>query len=83
MIKPVTDIERKTAIDKAALNKSTTYDEPMPWMDEHIDDNVNRPPHYNTASLECIDAMEAMAVGASVCAHEAYCWQNSFKYFWR
>ena len=84
MIKPMTDIERKAAIDEAVLKKSTTNDESMPWMDEHIHDNVNRPPHYNTApSLDCIDAMEAMAVGASVCAHEAYCWQDSFKYLWR
>lgn len=46
-------------------------------------DLVNNPPHYNQAGIECIDAMEAMAHGAPVSAHAAYCWQNSFKYLWR
>jgi len=46
-------------------------------------DNVNKPPHYNKASIECIDAMSAMAEGANLTAHQAYCWQNSFKYLWR
>lgn len=46
-------------------------------------DMVNRPPHYNTAGIECIDAMKAMASGALVEPHAAYCWQNAFKYLWR
>ena len=48
-----------------------------------IVDVVDHPPHYNKASIECIDAMKAMSEGADVSPHEAYCWQNSFKYMWR
>ena len=83
MIKPMTDKERKAAIQKAAQNKSTRWEEPMPWMDDPKIDNVNNPAHYNTANLECIDAMESMSIGANMHPHEAYCWQNSFKYLWR
>jgi hypothetical protein len=27
--------------------------------------------------------MEAMSEGADIPSHQAYCWQNSFKYLWR
>ena len=27
--------------------------------------------------------MKAMSEGADTTPHEAYCWQNSFKYLWR
>tara|TARA_R110002153_G_scaffold32253_1_gene97709 strand:+ start:531 stop:776 length:246 start_codon:yes stop_codon:yes gene_type:complete len=43
---------------------------------------VNSPPHYNQ-SIECIDAMKAMADGTALPPHQAYCWQNIFKYLWR
>lgn len=53
-------------------------------------DVVNRPPHYNTSKIECIDAMEAMATGVDtnseavkLSTHQAYLWQNIFKYLWR
>lgn len=81
MISPMDEKERKAAIQKAAANVKITYDEPMPWEDEA--DNINNPPHYNAAPLECIDAMEQMAVGCDIHPHAAYCWQNSFKYLWR
>ena len=81
MIPPMNEKERKAAIEKAAANVKTTYDEPMPWDDEA--DNINNPPHYNTAALECITAMEMMVEHANVNPHAAYCWQNSFKYLWR
>ena len=51
-------------------------------------DMVNSPPHYNQ-TIECIDAMKAMAEGGTeppkitVTPHQAQCWQNSFKYLWR
>lgn len=48
-----------------------------------IPDMVDKPPHYNTAGIECIDAMEAMVSGINVPSHEAYLWQNIFKYLWR
>jgi len=44
---------------------------------------VDKPPHYNSANIECIEAMEAMSEGADIPSHQAYCWQNSFKYLWR
>ena len=47
------------------------------------DEMVVKPPHYNQAGIECIDAMKAMTEGAEVSPHEAYCWQNAFKYLWR
>lgn len=46
-------------------------------------DPVNKPPHYNSGSIECIDAMASMARGSDVPEHPAYLWQNSFKYLWR
>jgi len=48
-----------------------------------ITDMVNRPLHYNSAEIECIDAMEAMVEGSDCEPHVAYCWQNAFKYLWR
>ena len=52
-------------------------------MEDFLEDAVNRPPHYNKSPIECIDAMEAMASGVDIPSHEAYCWQNAFKYLWR
>ena len=46
-------------------------------------DPVERPRHYNNGSVECIDAMKAMADGSGVEGHAAYLWQNAFKYMWR
>ena len=46
-------------------------------------DPVNQPPHYNSSSIECIDAMAAMSEGTNMPSHAAYCWQNAFKYLWR
>ena len=47
-------------------------------------DMVNHPPHYNTHSIECIEAMKAMSEGAELPSSNAhYCWQNAFKYLWR
>ena len=46
-------------------------------------DMVDSPPHYNSSSIECIDAMAAMSQGSYVDPHESYCWQNAFKYIWR
>jgi len=80
-IKPMNSVERKAAIDRAMQNciANEPYDEdPNPQLDV-----VNKPLHYNAAGIECIDAMDAMVEGADVAAHEAYCWQNAFKYLWR
>lgn len=42
-------------------------------------DNVNQPPHYNQAGIECIDAIEA-ATGEGF---EYYLQGNILKYMWR
>ena len=39
-------------------------------------DLVNKPPHYNSSSIECIDAMAAMSENTEMPSHAAYCWQN-------
>ena len=43
------------------------------------DDDVNNPTHYNTGSIECIDAMEAMLSEEEFIG---YLRGNSFKYRW-
>ncbi|HAI20189.1 MAG TPA: hypothetical protein DCM10_20605, partial [Xanthomarina gelatinilytica] len=43
------------------------------------EDMVNNPPHYNTAGIECIDAIQAMTdIG-----YEYYLQGNIMKYLWR
>jgi hypothetical protein len=42
-------------------------------------DNVNKPPHYNQAGIECIDAIEA----ATGTGFEFYLQGNILKYLWR
>lgn len=43
-------------------------------------DPVNRPAHYTSGGIECIDAMQA-AFGAE--AVKDFCLCNAFKYLWR
>ena len=43
-------------------------------------DMVNKPPHYNQGSVECIDAMESMLSREEFIG---YLRVNSFKYRWR
>ena len=43
-------------------------------------DPVNRPAHYTSGSIECIDAIQA-AFGAEVV--KDFCLCNAFKYLWR
>ena len=43
-------------------------------------DPVNRPAHYTSGGIECIDAMQA-AFGAEVV--KDFCLCNAFKYLWR
>ena len=42
-------------------------------------DMVDRPPHYNASSLECIDAIEAITGDG----FEYYLQGNILKYLWR
>lgn len=43
-------------------------------------DEVNRPKHYTSGGIECIDAMRA-AFGKEAVAN--FCLCNAFKYIWR
>lgn len=61
---------------------------PMDDMTEYVEkylgaakpDPVNRPAHYTSGGIECIDAMQA-AFGAEVV--KDFCLCNAFKYLWR
>jgi len=44
-------------------------------------DNVNRPQHYNSGKVECIDAIESAVVNKQ--GFEATCVANVIKYLWR
>tara|TARA_R110000764_G_scaffold94690_5_gene178461 strand:+ start:5320 stop:5676 length:357 start_codon:yes stop_codon:yes gene_type:complete len=45
-----------------------------------VDDVVNNPSHYNTGSIECIDAIEE---SMSSVAFKGYLKGNCMKYLWR
>jgi hypothetical protein len=45
-----------------------------------MSDAVQRPPHYNTGSIECITAIEA---SMSSLEFQGYCKGNCIKYLWR
>lgn len=63
--------------------KNESKPEPQAYKTSTHTDMVHSPAHYNTAGIECIDAMQAMVEQAEVDPHASYCWQNSFKYLWR
>lgn len=44
-------------------------------------DAVNKPAHYTTGHVECIDAIEAATSGLS--GIDAVCTANAIKYLWR
>ena len=89
MVRQFDEFERMASIDREHrnedLNPEMDVKDKRPYYDPYkdLDDLVNKPPHYNAAGIECIDAMEAMVENAEVPAHQAYCWQNAFKYLWR
>ena len=45
-----------------------------------MSDNVNKPPHYTTGAIECIDAIEAALTEEEF---RGYCKGNVMKYTWR
>lgn len=45
-----------------------------------MSDNVNRPAHYTSGSIECIDAIEASMTPEEF---RAFCRGNAMKYAWR
>tara|TARA_R100000231_G_scaffold29052_1_gene25819 strand:- start:20 stop:310 length:291 start_codon:yes stop_codon:yes gene_type:complete len=52
----------------------------MKVIDKTRDDMVNDPPHYNTGSIECIDAIQAALTPTEF---RGYCKGNNLKYTWR
>ena len=45
-----------------------------------VEDNVNKPPHYNNGDIECIDAIKAMLTTEE---YIGYLRGNTLKYRWR
>ena len=50
------------------------------WDDEDDEDVVNNPEHYNTGTIECIEAIEE---SMSSVAYKGYLKGNAMKYLWR
>jgi len=50
------------------------------WLEDVRPDNVNNPPHYNRAGIECIDAIEAALSPEEL---GGYYKGNILKYTWR
>ena len=64
-----------------AIDDTPTIDETAAKRSEDVKpDQVNRPAHYTSGGIECIDAMQA-AFGAEVV--KDFCLCNAFKYLWR
>ena len=45
-----------------------------------MSDNINHPSHYETAGIECIEAMELTQGREAV---KSFCLCNAYKYLWR
>ena len=75
------------SIDALDTKMETDIFKPYHHQTDHIanvsrqlNDNVNSPSHYNSGSVECIDAIEAML---SPEEYTGYLRGNSLKYRWR
>lgn len=70
--------------DDTPCTRYNPMDEIAKYAEKYIEakkrDNVNRPAHYTSGGIECIDAMQA-AFGAE--AVKDFCLCNAFKYLWR
>ena len=51
-------------------------------MDKPLKDMVHHPPHYTHGPVECIDALESMAMGYQDPVQAGLAWQV-VKYIWR
>ena len=51
-------------------------------MDKPLKDMVHHPPHYTAGPVECIDALESMAMGYQDPVQAGLAWQV-VKYIWR
>ena len=78
----------KNAKEVARLAGFEVIEDDTPNIAETVEENsedvkpdpVNRPAHYTSGGIECIDAMQA-AFGAE--AVKDFCLCNAFKYLWR
>ena len=64
-------------------DRATTKTGLEPWMraaEEEAEDVVNKPHHYNTGNIECIEAIEE---SMSSVAFKGYLKGNCMKYLWR
>nr|DAQ80847.1 MAG TPA: nucelotide kinase [Caudoviricetes sp.] len=74
--------------EAACLMDYEVIEDDTPTVAETVEENsedakpdlVNRPAHYTSGGIECIDAMQA-AFGAE--AVKDFCLCNAFKYLWR
>jgi|TARA_B100001093_G_scaffold504098_1_gene559423 hypothetical protein len=71
--KEIPAIEKVPNIDKAMK----AY---VDMADKELEDVVNKPKHYNTGNIECIDAIEE---SMSSVAFKGYLKGNCLKYLWR
>lgn len=69
---------------RRTLGASNPTEDMTEYVEKYLEavkpDPVNRPAHYTSSGIECIDAMQA-AFGAE--AVKDFCLCNAFKYLWR
>ena len=68
----------KKQIDSPQMNAWKNWANSVPSQESKVD-NVNKPPHYNQAGIECIEAIQA----ATGNGFEYYLQGNIIKYLWR
>lgn len=87
--KPITaEVVEKYGEDAKPKRRTLGVSNPTDDMTEYVEkyleavkpDPVNRPAHYTSGGIECIDAMQA-AFGVE--AVKDFCLCNAFKYLWR
>lgn len=63
------------------IDDTPTIDDTVEENSEDVNpDTVNRPAHYTSGSIECIDAIQAAFGNETV---KDFCLCNAFKYLWR
>ena len=68
----------KKQMDSPQMNSWKNWANSVPSQESKVD-NVNKPPHYNQAGVECIEAIQA----ATDSGFEYYLQGNIIKYLWR
>ena len=68
----------KKQMDSPQMNSWKNWANSVPSQESKVD-NVNKPPHYNQAGVECIEAIQA----ATDDGFEYYLQGNIIKYLWR